>query len=355
MLPIGAFAVAVFLGGVQILLPAPAFVEQGRTWAPARAILQRAGYTVRWEPTQRQMLLALPDRSLAIPTTGGLPDPSSPHPPLCGRNVNGVVYLSLPALRQLGFRVGWDQARRRVELQSAPRVTSAAGLAPILADPPAWVGREVVLTGEYAGWGPDRFCFATALGSPTGAGDWVLRNGDGAIYCSPTPAPPAPANASLAPLSAGSQRLSPYVRLGRRIVVQGTIRLAASALPYLTYTSTRQPEGADAIACRIVPDKQRYGRAETVSWTISLWNPGPGRWSLKSDEALISLRSPGGDVTIAKHSLVQLSQGLAAGSEVTSEGSFDGHQVAVTGRYCITVRFGDGVASYPTYFEVEAD
>lgn len=359
MLPIGAFAVAVFLGGVQILLPAPAFVEQGRTWAPARAILQRAGYTVRWEPAQRQMLLALPDRSLVIPTTGGLPDPSSPHPPLCGRNVNGVVYLSLPALRQLGFRVGWNHAQRRVELQSAAGAVSEAGLAPILADPPAWVGREVVVTGEYLGWGPDRFHFATGLGPPVGSGDWVLHNDDGAIYCSPAPTPPGPAVASLATLGGGSQRFTPYGRVGRRVVVQGVVRLAPSALPYLAYTSASLPEGAAAIACRIVPDKHRYRVGERVSWTISLGNPRPGRWSLKSSEALIALRGPQGDVSMIQHSLPDLSRGsqiaLAPGSETVTEGLFSSGQVVLPGRYSLTVRIDDEVSSYPAYFEMEAD
>lgn len=359
MLPIGAFAVAVFLGGVQILLPAPAFVEQGRTWAPARAILQRAGYTVRWQPAQQQMLLALPDRSLAIPTTGALPDLSTPHPPLCGRRVNGTVYLSLPALRQLGFGVSWDHTQRRVELQTAPGTASDAGLAPILADPPAWVGREVIVTGEYGGWGPDRFHFATALGPPVGSGDWVLHNDDGAIYCSPAPAPTAPASASLSPLGAGSQRFTPYARLGRRVVVQATVRLAANALPYLAYVSTSQPEGAAGIACRIVPDRQRYGQGETVSWTISLWNPGPGRWSLKGTEAVIALRGPQGDVSMLKHSLANLSTdgivALAPGLEVTSEGVFAPSQVALPGRYSLTVRVDDEVTSYPAYLEMEAD
>lgn len=359
MLPVGALAVAVLLNGVQIMLPAPAFVDQGRTWAPARAIFQRLGHKVQWDPALQAMTLHLPGRPAVFqiglpPTFGGQPMRTN----LAAQRVGGTVYVPLLALRELGLRVHWDTAARQVIL-AAQRVTDAASLAAILADPPTWNGEEVTLTGEYLGWTPDRFSFATKPGPPVSSGDWVLHNEDGSIYCSPGPVPAAPlASASLTPVTSPLPALTPYAALGQRFAVTGTVKLTRQAIPYLQFTRLGRPTGAAGLTCRLILSRQQYEPGQTLAYSLQVANPHPTRVPVAGAwEALISIVAPGGDMSVFKQSFPRKTTDaseLAAGQELTVPGTWVLPTDAASGDYWVAARLNDDVGTYRQCFTVRA-
>lgn len=358
MLPLGALAVAVLLNGAQIVLPAPAFVEAGRTWAPARAIFQRLGHNVRWEPATQTMSLELGDRLAAFPlgatpTLNGRPL----RVELAARRVEGTVYVPLLALRELGLKVHWDPVARQA-LLTAQLPTRSTSLIAILADPPAWNGQEVTLVGEYLGWTPDPFSFATQPGPPVSSGDWVLHNEDGSLYCSPGPAAtPITATASLSPVTSPLPDLTPYAALGQRLAVSGTIKLSSQAVPYLQFTHLARPEGAAGLTCRLVLDRQAYYPGQRVTFTLIVANPHPMRvalgpltdWSLTvsaPDGNMYSWKESFDNSTLAAH-------GLEGGKQATTVGEWLLPAEVPTGEYWIVAQLSADLGTYRQCFTVQ--
>jgi len=106
MLPMGALAVALLLNGVQIVLPAPAFVDQGRTWAPARAVFERLGHKVQWNAAVQSMAIQLPGHAVVLqPGAAPILDGHPLRTDLAARMVGGTIYLPLLSRLQLGLRV----------------------------------------------------------------------------------------------------------------------------------------------------------------------------------------------------------------------------------------------------------
>jgi hypothetical protein len=358
MLPLGAMAVAVLLNGVQILLPAPAFVEQGRAWAPARAIFQRLNHKVTWEPAQQAMTVESDGRSVvfvvgAVPALGG--EASSTE--LAPRRVGGTVYLPLQALRTLGLRVLWEPAAKQV-LLTAPLALPAPTLAAILADPLTWSDQEVTLTGEYLGWDAEAFCYATRGGPPVSSGDWVLHNEDGAIYCSPgSPAPTRPQTASLAQVTSPLPAFTPYAALGQRLSVTGVIKLTRQAVPYLQFSQISRPAGVSGLTCRLVLDKLQHRPGDLVTWRLQLVNPHATRVSLEGfDEFIVSVADPSGNISVLTQSLGSLTResgALAPSEELVLEGAMRLPEAACPGLYVIVGRISDQLGTYRREFEVQ--
>ena len=358
MLPVGALAVAVLLNGAQILLPAPAFVEQGRTWAPARAILQRVGHKVRWDPAQQAMTVELGGKLAVfalgeVPTLDGQPLPTE----LGARRVEGTIYVPLQALRALGLRVMWDEGGKQVLLR-APLGLAAPTLAAILADPLAWSEQEVSLVGEYLGWNPYRFSFATRGGPPVSSGDWILHNEDGALYCSPGPVTPdKPTTASLSQITSPLPAFTPYAALGQRLSVTGTIKLTRQAVPYLEFARVSRPTGLAGVTCRLVLDRLQYRPGETVTWRVQIANPQATRVSLEgAAELLVSVADPEGSIFVVKRSLsAKTKEGncLAPSEEIALEGSWELPATAAGGTYMILGRLSDQLGTYRRHFDVQ--
>ena len=358
MLPLGAMAVAVLLNGVQILLPAPAFVEQGRAWAPARAIIQRLGHKVTWVPAQQAMIVQIEGRKVvfavgAVPAIDGQPGPSE----LAPRRVASTVYLPLQALRALSLRVMWDSAAKQV-LLTAPLDLPAPTLAAILADPLTWADQEVTLTGEYLGWDAEAFCYATRNGPPVASGDWVLHNEDGAIYCSPgSPTPTAPRTASLARVASPLPAFTPYAALGQRLSVTGVIKLTRQAVPYLLFSRVARPLGIAGITCRLVLDKLQHRPGEVVKWRLQLVNPHATRVSLEGvEDLLVSVADPTGNISVLKRSLwsqTRESGALGPSEEIVLEGALQIPEAACPGIYIVVGRISDQLGTYRREFQVQ--
>lgn len=360
MLPLGAFAVALLLNGAQILLPAPAFVDHGRTWAPARAVFERLGDRVRWEPAQQAMIVHRDGHTAAFPLGVAPLLDGQPLPvDASARRVQGTVYVPLVALRALGLRVQWQPDGKRVLLQ-APVAGRTATLAAILADPLAWDGQEVTLSGEYCGWDADPFYFATRLGPPVNSGDFVLHNADGSLYCSPAHAAAAaavPAAPSLARLTPTLPPLTPYAALGQRFAVTGTVKLTDKSVPYLLFSHLARPEGLAGVTCRLTLQKQQYRPCEAVRYDLLLANPQATRVVLgEQSEWLVSIAAPGGNIYVIKQSFPWQTKergALAAGEQMTLQGVWRVPADAEAGTHALTARLSDDIGTYRGCFTVQ--
>lgn len=359
MLPVGAIAVALLLNGSQILLPAPAFVDQGRTWVPARAVLERLEERVRWLPAARALEVRLrTGRTAVFPLAEAPAPPGLAHDTArCARRVGNTIYLPLVALRELGLGAHWDAPHKQALLQ-APLALPSPTLAAILADPPAWNCQPVTLSGEYLGWSPEPFCFATSAGPPVSSGDWVLHNEDGAIYCSPAPdAGGAAAAASLARLTSPLPAFTPYAALGQRLAVSGLVRLTRQARPYLSFSSVTRPEGLEGLTCRLILGREAYAPGARVSWTLQLANPQATRVAVGAISVVdVTLAGPEGVAYITKQSFppkTKGSMGLAAGEELVIAASWVLPAEAPVGRWAIAARLSEQVGTYRRYFSVQ--
>lgn len=358
MLPVGAFAVALLLNGAQILLPAPAFVEHGRTWAPARAIFQRLGDNVRWDTAQRAMIIQRGEQH-AVFTVGASPilDGQAQHLDATARRVGDTIYVPLVALRALGLKVQWDSEGKSVHLK-APTQATQGTLAAILADPLAWNDQEITLIGEYSGWDADPFCFATRQGPPVSSGDWVLHNEDGSIYCSPDLGAVTPAAPSLTHVTSALPPLTPYTALGQRFAVTGTIKFTSKAIPYLLFSTVRRPVGVAGVTRRLVLDRQEYEPGEKVAYTILLANPQPTRVVVgEQREWLVSISGPDGQMFVSKESFSGQAipaGALAAGEQIVLRGAWTPLEDAAPGIYVIAARLNDEFGTYRRCFTVQS-
>ena len=355
MLPAGAFAVALFLNGIQIMLPAPAFVQQGRVWAPGRAVLVRLGCQVRWQAEPRAMVVARAGQQFTFAEVSPpWPVPATPAEALYVRRESNLLYVPLLALRHFGAKALWDGSARCVRLDD-PRAVGSS-LAAVLSDPLAWLGRAVQLTGDYLGWDSDPFCYATAPGQPVSSGDWVLANADGSIYCTPGPSAGAPARTGLAAAGGPSvPQLTPYQALGRRLCVTGRIRLAPSGVPYLQFEQVAAVIGPAGVSCRLVLDQQQCLPGQTLGFTLVIYNPGPTELTLPQREAFsISVAAPGGIVHLIKQSFnwKTHSEVVSAGADRQIRGAWQVPADASFGTYSVTARLDDALFTYAAHFDV---
>ena len=355
MLPAGAFAVALFLNGIQIMLPAPAFVQQGRVWAPGREVLVRLGCHVRWQADTRTMVAVSNGQQLSFAeATPPWPVPATPADALYARREGNLLYVPLLALRNFGVKTTWDSSARCVRVDN-PRGTGSS-LAAVLSDPIAWLGRPVQLTGEYLGWDSDPFCYATAPGQPVGSGDWVLANADGAIYCTPGPTAARPAVTGLASAARSPlPQLTPYQALGRRLTVGGRVMLATSGVPYLQFDQVTAPVGAAGVTCRLVLDRQECLAGQALGFTFVIYNPGPTELTLPRPDTLsISVAAPGAILHMQEQSLVGLTitDVVPAGGEQEISGRWQIPPDAPAGTYAIIARLTDTLSTHAAHFSV---
>lgn len=357
MLPAGARAVILLVNSLQILLPGPAFVEQGRCWVPARQPLQRLGYTVKWVPAQHQVLIASPGQN-ALVTLTELPNTTGAAPANGVRRLGNLLYVPLVALRPLAVKARFDSAERTVTMDRLTTVPREASLGAILADPPGWLGRLVRLHGEYFGWSPYPYCYATASPRDGAVGDFVLRNEGGAIYCHVVP-PPLAARSSLGVSDTERPPLTPYESVGRRIVVVGTVRLAEAGTPRLDAQSVVREPGLAGLTCCLRVDQGEYQPGDRVACAVYVANPGKEALSVPLGQrgADLSVASPDGILSITKLTSAGLTfrneaLQLAAGASLTIPVTWSVPDTAVPGVYQVAAHLAEGLDSYPASFRV---
>jgi len=354
MLPAGAFAVVLILGGTQIMLPAPAFVEQGRVWAPGREVLQRLGHKVSWQANRRALTAGEAGREVVFAELPPpWPTPATPEQARYARRVGNLLYIPLLALRAFDVQPTWEPRARRVVLRDPAPATVA--LAAILNNPAQWLDRTVVLLGDYLGWDAYPFSYATRAGPPVSAGDWVLGSEDGAIYCTADPAPPAPARQGLAPAQSTAPVLTPYAALGRRLTVTGRVALAPSGVPYLRHGAVTFVTGREGVSCLLVLHQRECAPGQRLRWELVIHNPGPSTLALPGGgQMLVSVAAPGNLLYVSQQSSsIQTHESeVPAQGEWRAAGEWRIPVDAPTGAYAITVALSGDLRSYRRHFEV---
>lgn len=236
-----AVIVAVLLNGVQIDMPAPGMLIEGRCWVPLRPMAERLGYQIVL-PYDAPPQLVREGREIEVPIS---------------QRLEGHTYIPARWLTELGAKVEYDPDRRQLSVTAVLAGPSATGaeapegqekplLAQILADPAAWADRSVGLEGEFLGWSANPLCPAVSFGPPVTRSDWVLRGNGGCLYCT------------------GTLPFSPTDAMGRRAAVDGVVRLTGDGWPYVEVKEVRPLTGLQGLCCLLTTDGFIYEPGDTV-------------------------------------------------------------------------------------------
>lgn len=235
-------AVVLMLNGVQLFLPAPALMIDGRAWAPLRSVAERLGFT-----------LAVPSADHIFAVRHGKRVPVTES-----KRIKGLTYVPVRFFRKLGAEIRFDPVTHAVTMTavfpaeasppktSPPPARSGPVLSLIVADPALWANRQVVLPGEFLGWRANKLWPALRFGPPVSRSDWVFRTDGGAIYCT------------------GQGPSQPFRQVGLRLEITATVRLALEGWPYLDVASFSRRHGQAALCCYVTTDRNSYARTQTA-------------------------------------------------------------------------------------------
>jgi hypothetical protein len=249
-----AGALILMLNGVQIFMPSPALLLDGKAWVPLRAVAERLGYTIDARPGAH-LFAVRPGKQVEVAPS---------------RRVGGATYVPVRFFEKLGAAVAYDKATRVINMQAVfpEEARPAAGGKPpkalksgpllsfIVTDPAPWANRQVVLRGEFLGWRANTLWPALRFGPPVSRSDWVLRAEGGAIYCT-----------GKLPGRAIEDR-------GLRLEVSATVRLTKKGWPYLEVASASPIKGMDGLCCYVVTDHSSYALTQSPRVHLFVRNDG---------------------------------------------------------------------------------
>jgi hypothetical protein len=264
-------ALVLMLNGVQVDLPTPAYLVGENAFVPARAVFEKLGYPVAWNPAQGGELSISKGSAHFTLVLGsnvlGMPGPMAVPLPAASRMIGNVFYVPVRAVSLItGAATAWDAAHLTVSLNTTNPPMPVRGepvstnLGQILSDPPAWAGRLVLVRGEYTGWQADPYGPATSQGPPVTRSDWALADATGSIYCSAS----GPAGIPFSPLG----------DLGRRVDVTGVVALSDKGCPYLQVTGLAPLTGLEGLTRFVTTDRRAYQPGDTVHIGMLVANPG---------------------------------------------------------------------------------
>jgi hypothetical protein len=258
-------AVAVFLNGHQVMLPTAAIQRGGTVLVPVKGIFDRLGASISWDPQGKAVAIAAQD--LRLDFTVGATDAQlngqtiSLGAPAEIQDGNALVPLRLVATA-LGADIAWDQQRRRVYVQATSRAPLAkTTIADLIERQYDWVGRMVMVVGEYRGWEPSPFSPATRSGAPVSRRDWVLRDGTGEIYCRGDVNLEAPFP------------LTPYSNVGDRIAVAGVAKVAKEGFAFIEPREIAELASPEGLVCTVSTSRRAYVEGESVRIRLRVANP----------------------------------------------------------------------------------
>lgn len=268
MYQVSVLAVILFVNGVQISIPAPAIVEGDTTWVPLRSVFQELGWSVGWDGATKSVKVTAPNHPDILIRMG---DPQvrvgqeTIELDAAPRRRGPVTYIPASLLRTaLGAELKWDNEQKALYMNAPPvNEPGPVKIEQITNNPPDWVNKKVVVSGEYTGWHPSRFDPATSHGPPVTRSDWTIHDDTGSIYCSARRA-----SEYEWPIS-----LRPYEDWGRRIQVTGVVRLAQRGFPYLEPVEITAITGLPGLTCYLSTDRGRYQPGQTVVMKMTVANP----------------------------------------------------------------------------------
>lgn len=269
-----ALAIVLMINGVQIELPAPAYLVGDYAYMPARAVFEYLGYEVRWDAAS-QKLQVRSDPATGYWFTVGKKEIRQNSPgsavvhaygtlPVAPRIISGYLYVPIQAVVAItGAEAKWDAESRTVSLTTTPAGQPApVNLGRIISNPPAWAGQVVEVKGEYLGWSGGAFGPATSQGPPVTRSDWILRDATSTIYCARAPQ-----------RESSGETLSPLSDRGRRLQVRGVVALADGGFPYLQVIERSPLKGLEAVTCYLTTDRLSYQRGDTIAIQMKVENP----------------------------------------------------------------------------------
>lgn len=115
--------IAVVVDGVPLELETPPVMEAGRTLVPMRALFETLGAEVSWEEARREAAAVTPEREIvfAIDNPRAAVNGWVRMMDVPARLVQDKTMVPLRFLSEnLGYRVDWDEADRRVRISSYP-------------------------------------------------------------------------------------------------------------------------------------------------------------------------------------------------------------------------------------------
>ena len=268
MYQVSVLAVILFVNSVQIPLSAPAMVEGNTTWVPLRAVFQELGWKVGWDGATKSVKVTAPNRPDILIRSG---DPQvqvgeeTIELDTAPRRRGAVTYVPASLLRTaLGAELKWDNEQKALYVNAPPPGEPViVKIEQLTSNPPDWVNKKVVVTGEYTGWSPSPLDPATSHGPPATRSDWTVHDDTGSIYCA----------AGRAPEGNSPISLRPYEDLGRRIQVTGVVRLAQRGFPYLEPVEITAITGLPGLTCYLSTDRGRYQPGQTVVMKMTVANP----------------------------------------------------------------------------------
>lgn len=263
--PVAVAAVAVFLNGYQVMLPTAAIQRGATVLVPVKGVFDRLGAKIGWAPETKSVTISTPGTRLVLSVGSAEAQMNGAALALQAapeiREGSTLVPLRLVATA-LGADIAWDQKRRRVYVQTGPvGPLTQATVGGLIARPYDWVGRLVLVCGEYMGWEPSPFSPSTRNGTPVSRRDWVLRDATGEIYCRGDVQVPSPFP------------LTPYSHVGRRLVVAGVAKLARRGFVFVEPREIAELGGTEGVVCNVTTSRRAYVVGETVRIRLTVANP----------------------------------------------------------------------------------
>lgn len=249
----GAIVVVLLLNGLQIALPEPAFLEEGRVWVPARAVLEAAGFRVSWDAGGQLLSVDKSgwpgriDAAHARIEAAGESHPIDAIP----RHISGVLFVPAGALRHLLFGVEWEAERRTLRLVTARFGGAGLQIRRLLDRPLEHLGNQVTVAGECGGAVEEAAAHAGVLA-------WALRDAYASIVCHS---------------EVDGDRISWNPRHGLRVEVSGRLGMAANGRLHIDVGTIRELSGAGAVACELATDRAAYDWGAPVLIELYVANP----------------------------------------------------------------------------------
>ncbi len=251
-----------YVNGQPVLSEPSAVQIEGRVFVPARAVLERLGAEVKWNPERQEVRARREELEVVLrlgetKAQSGGQEVQLDAPP---RIIDGSVMIPLRSVATLlGAKVRWEAETKSVHIELRPAGEPVpAKILDIAAKPLQFEGKLVLVKGEYRGWQGSSVQFATRFGPPVTRSDWVVRDATGDMYVAADKQLDAPF------------ALQPLSNLGRRIELTGLVELSQKGFPYL---KPLELKALDDPICTVATSKDEYSSGDTVWFTMTIGNP----------------------------------------------------------------------------------
>jgi hypothetical protein len=219
-------AIQLFVDHNEVKTDAAPFRRDDKLYLPVRATLEATGAQVDWDEAKRTLTVTVPGHTIVVFMDRTVVEVDGEQLETGAKpvSVNGAVYVPDGVLgRALPLRITFDPDAHTVEIVYTWERQRVA-LGDMIRWPRFYVGREIIVEGEYRGWQAKGLQGPVRHGPPHRRGDWIVKDGTGALYVS----------------GARPKSADPVSDVGRQVRIEGVGGLAAkndTKVPYVKATS----------------------------------------------------------------------------------------------------------------------